>query len=56
MGEKEGNSDNEGNSPRDEPPPELIDPITLAVMVCTVPSRSLFPLVQIINILNNTYI
>lgn len=28
MGEKE----NEGNSPRDEPPPELIDPITLAVM------------------------
>jgi hypothetical protein len=26
-------SDNEKNSPRDEPPPELVDPITLAVMV-----------------------
>lgn len=25
-------SDNERNSPRDEPPPELVDPITLAVM------------------------
>jgi hypothetical protein len=51
MGEKEGNSDNEGNSPRDEPPPELIDPITLAVMVCT-SLRDLFsPLVQILFIL-----
>jgi hypothetical protein len=28
-------SDKEGNSPRDEPPPELVDPITLTVMVCT---------------------
>ncbi len=26
-------SDNEENSLRDEPPPELVDPITLAVMV-----------------------
>jgi hypothetical protein len=35
-------SDNEGNSPRDEPPPELVDPITLAVMVCTPPFALFF--------------